>query len=238
MSDQVADQLRELIVTGVLAPDSRLPREEDLTRSLGVSRATVREALRTLAGQSLIRTARGPTGGTFVSVPSVDHVADFMRSSLTLLSESRTVSLDQLIEARELIEIPAARLAASRRADADLERLDNAIPGELTAMGTGEQFAHNRDFHCVVLDLCANPLLSIAAQPLFSVLQTRLVREALGERFHRSINEHHRRISAAIAVGDPDAAGEEMRAHLEFLRPAYERAWHNSNHSRREPGTV
>ena len=65
----------------------------------------------------------------------------------------------------------------------------------------------------------------IAAQPIFTILQTNLLRSTLGPGFHRSINEHHRAITAAIDAGDPDAAGSEMFAHLEFLRPFYEKAW-------------
>ena len=73
--EQVADQLRELIVTGELPQGGRLPTETELARQLGVSRTTVREALRLLAAQGLIRTAKGQTGGSYVTLPTVDHVS-------------------------------------------------------------------------------------------------------------------------------------------------------------------
>ena len=60
------------------------------------------------------------------------------------------------------------------------------------------------------------------------MLQTHLARSTLGRGFHSSINEHHRAILAAIAAGDADAAANEMHAHLEYLRPAYERAWRHA----------
>ena len=60
------------------------------------------------------------------------------------------------------------------------------------------------------------------------MLQRNLARSKLGVRFHRTINEHHRAIAAAIEAGDADPAGDEMYGHLELLRPYYERAWRSA----------
>ena len=79
--EQVADQLRELIVTGELPQGGRLPTETVLARDLGVSRTTVREALRLLAAQGLIRTSKGQTGGSYVTLPTVDHISESISSS-------------------------------------------------------------------------------------------------------------------------------------------------------------
>jgi DNA-binding FadR family transcriptional regulator len=76
-----------------------------------------------------------------------------------------------------------------------------------------------------VLEASGNVLLLLAAQPVFDVLQNRLVRSTLGVRFQRTINAHHRSIAAAIEAGNEDAAGGEMHDHVEFLRPFYEKAW-------------
>jgi DNA-binding FadR family transcriptional regulator len=65
----------------------------------------------------------------------------------------------------------------------------------------------------------------VSAQPVFSVLQRALARSNLSTAFHRGINEHHRKIAAAIAEGDADRAGEQMRVHLEELHPEYKRVW-------------
>lgn len=223
--EQVADQLRELIAEGTLRAGERLPTETELARQFAISRATVREALRVLAAQNLIRTSKGASGGSFVALPTVDHISEFMRSTLALLTESESLSLEQLLQARELIEIPAARLAATERSEEHLARMAEAMPSEALALPTTEQFAHNRSFHAAVAEACGNPLLHIALQPIFSVLQTHLARSALGTNFNRSIHDHHREITAAIEAGDADAAGELMKSHLDFLRPAYEVAW-------------
>lgn len=230
--EQVADQLRQLIVSSKLAPGERLPNENVLAREFGVSRATVREALRVLAAQNLIRTAKGAGGGSYVTRPSADHISEFLHTSINLLTESQSVSLEELLEARELLEVPAARLAAEHRSEEDVERLRGSIPGEPLKLGAQEQFAFNKEFHSVVMEACGNTLLYVAAQPIFTVLQTNLARSTLGRRFHRSVNDHHRTIAAAIEAGEARAAEEEMRRHLEFLRPAYQRAWRHAVRAR------
>jgi DNA-binding FadR family transcriptional regulator len=230
--EQVADQLRELIVGGELSRGERLPNENTLAREFGVSRATVREALRLLTAQNLIRTAKGAGGGSYVTLPSVDHISEFLHASINLLTEAQDVSLEEFLEARELLEVPAARLAAERRSGGDLQLLRAAIPSEPLRLGTQEQFVYNKEFHSVIIEACGNTLLAIAAQPVFTVLQTNLARSTLGRRFHRSINEHHRAIVAAIEGGDANAAGEEMLSHLEFLRPFYEKAWRHAVRAR------
>ena len=223
--EQVADQLRELVVTGRVQPGQKLPNEATLARDFGVSRATIREALRVLSTQNLVRTVKGTAGGSFVTLPTVDHIAEFLGANIALLSQTEHVSLDEFLELRELLEVPAARLAARRRGSAELDALLAAIPDEPLALGADEQFAQNKDFHSALVVASGNALLAIAAQPIFSVLQTNLQRSTLGTTFHRRVNEDHRAIAAAIGAGDEAAAGEQMRAHLAFLRPMYERAW-------------
>src|SRR5919199_2868872 len=208
--EQVADQLRELIVNGELPPGHRLPNEAALSVQFGVSRATVREALRVLATQNLIRTTKGATGGSFVILPTADHISDFLSSNISLLSQTESVSLDEFLELREFLEVPAARLAARRHSEEELQRMRAAIPDDPTGLGTEEQFIHNKDFHSQVVLASGNTLLSIAAQPIFSVLQTNLSRSTLGPRFHDQINHDHRAIAAAIADGNEELAGEEM----------------------------
>jgi DNA-binding FadR family transcriptional regulator len=83
----VAERLRQRVVHGELPPGSRLPNEATLAVDFGVSRATVREALRMLATQNLIRTSKGAGGGSYVTLPSVNGVSDFVESSITMLAD-------------------------------------------------------------------------------------------------------------------------------------------------------
>lgn len=223
--EQVADQLRSLIVTGDLPQGGRLPTETELARELGVSRATVRESLRLLAAQGLVRTLKGQTGGSYVTLPTFDHISESLGSSISLLADARDLTLEELIEVRELLEVPAARLAARRRREGDVERLRATIPADRPALDTQAEFVHNRDFHATLIDCCENRLLRIAAQPVFSALQTSLSRSGLPRVFHRSIHAHHARIVEAVEAADEDAAAAEMHDHLAFLVPYYEKAW-------------
>lgn len=223
--EQVADQLRSLIVSGRLEQGGRLPTETQLARELGVSRATVREALRLLAAQGLVRTAKGQTGGSYVTLPTVDHISESLSSNITLLADARDLTLEELIEVRELLEVPAARLAARRRREGDVDRLRATIPPDRPVLDTQTEFVHNRDFHATLIECCENRLLQIAAQPVFSALQTSLSRSGLPRVFHRSIHLHHARIAEAVEAGDEDSAAAEMHDHLAFLVPYYEKAW-------------
>ncbi|HEU0337086.1 MAG TPA: GntR family transcriptional regulator [Gaiellaceae bacterium] len=229
--EQVADQLRELIVQGELRPGDRLPVESALARDFGVSRATVREALRLLAAQSLVRTEKGATGGSYVTLPTAATISSLVHANVGLLAETRNVTLEELLEARELVEVPAARLAALRRSEDDLEALRATVPDD-SARGTQEEFSYNAEFHSCVLGASRNTLLVVSAQPIFSVLQTNLARSTLGRHFHRSIHAHHHRILAAVEAGDAAAAAAEMHDHLAFLRPYYEKAWKRSGGAR------
>lgn len=223
--EQVAEQLRELIATGVLAPGQRLPTEAKLAAEFGVSRATVREALRLLAAQGLVRTAKGNGGGSYVTVPTVDGVSEIVSSNLGLMSASADISLDDFLEARELLELPATRLATQRSSPDDLRALLESVPESPLTLSVEEQFLHNRDFHFRLVHASGNPLLSIAAQPIFDVLQTHLQRSKLPKKALGAINGEHQEIALAMQAGDADAAEDAMRRHLRSLRPGYERTW-------------
>jgi DNA-binding FadR family transcriptional regulator len=223
--EQVYDQLREFIMRGDLQRGARLPSEAVLAREFGVSRGTVREALRVLAAQNLIRTAKGAGGGSFVTLPTVDHISTFLQANIGLLSESDDVTLPEFLEARELLEVFAARQCAQRRTDRDLERLRETIVDDPAVLGSNEHYIANQEFHTAVLDGCGNTLICIAAQPVFSVLHTRLRREQMPESFARRLDEDHRAILRAIEQGDGDAAGEEMRKHMAYLSRIYKDMW-------------
>jgi DNA-binding FadR family transcriptional regulator len=223
--EQVHDQLRELIMRGELVRGERLPNETVLAREFGVSRSTVREALRALAAHNLIHTVKGASGGSFVTLPTVDHISEFLQANISLLSASNDVTLEEFLEARRLLEVFAARQCAARRSDADLARLRETIIDVPSALPAEERFVYNEGFHSAVLDGAGNTLLRIAAQPIFSVLQTNFSREALSVGFAEQIDGDHRAILAAIETGDGEAAAAEMQKHLDYLSETYTSMW-------------
>jgi DNA-binding FadR family transcriptional regulator len=225
-SDQVAIQLRDMIVSGVLPDGARLPTEIELARQSGVSRATIREALHMLASEGLTISRRGVNGGTFVTLPSPDDVMDTLRFGVTLLSNTNGLTIENLLETRELLEVPAAGLAAQRRTDEDLERLLAAIPAVPEREPMGQGLHKGTSFHVLLLQAAHNPLLAIASQPVHHVLTTRLTPQALIPELVTEINRQHADIAAAIERQDADEARRRMQEHLDFLRPRHEGFWH------------
>lgn len=223
--EQVADQIRDLIVAGQLGYGARLPNETTLAHEFGVSRGTVREALRMLSAQKLIVTAKGAGGGTYVARPTLDYISEFLHSNISLLTELNDISLEELLEARQHLEVPAARLAARRRTEEDLHRLEASIPEKSEPLGTKERFSLNMTFHSVLMSASGNALLHLSAFPLFTVLQTNLARSSVPASFHRQIARDHGLIHEAIELQDEQAAERLMEEHLASLRPYYEGIW-------------
>lgn len=220
--EQVADQLRQLILKGELAPGDRLPVEGELCAIFGVSRSTTREALRILAAHDLVHTTRGTTGGTFVSRTDVSKVSLYLETSLGLMSGAEAITVAEILEARELVEVPAARLASSRATSEHIEALNVALDREVASMGRGPKFREHRNFHGIVVEASGNVLLQIMNEPVFKVLQARYLRPDVPTEFWHSVDSDHKDILERITARDEDGAGEAMRHHLARLRILYE----------------
>jgi DNA-binding FadR family transcriptional regulator len=219
----LADSLREQITSGHLRPGDRLPTEPQLCASTGVSRSTVREALRLLASQNLIVTTRGVTGGSFVAHPSPDHLSDVLSTGVGLLLASNEVSPQELMQAREMIEVPAAGLAAS-----------NHLPEHLTALRAGlfdpvndsveVMVVEHRVFHLALAKATGNALCELISRPLYPALDAGRRAAALPRQVWVRIDAEHRDIIAAIASRNAAAAEAAARRHLAHLRAALDDA--------------
>lgn len=219
---QVANQLRSLILQGRLSPGDRLPNEAELCAHFGVSRSTVREALRLLASRDLVETTRGVTGGTFVSRVNPDKVREYLETSLGLMTGAQDVTALEMLEAREVLEVPSARLAAERAGADTVEALRKAVEREKDSRGRGPKFEEHRNFHQLVVEAADNELLSLMNQPVFLVLRARFLRPDIDQDFWLSVDDDHEDILEHIAEGDADGAAQAMRAHLRRIRPAYD----------------
>ncbi|MFC6152390.1 FadR/GntR family transcriptional regulator [Nocardioides yefusunii] len=218
----VADALRSQILSGDLKSGDRLPTESELCELHSVSRSTVREALRALATERLLVTRRGVAGGSFVAAPGPEEIAGLVQSSLSLLSDSDSVSVQSLLEVRLMLEVPAAGLAAARRRDADLVSLESHL-FDPVATDLESMFTDNRDFHLGLLRGAANPVLEAVAAPIYGVVYERFVRREAPVDFWRSVDHDHRAILDRVRAGDVGGAEEAQRAHLVDLGPTYER---------------
>lgn len=178
LSAQIAAAVRDAIVAGTLIVDERLPSEAELSEQFNVSRPTVREALKRLAAQSLIRTQRGATGGAFVNRLSFEAAYPQQITTSTLLLSMNAVSFGTACEARYALERACAPLAAERRTADHLATMRAEIHRQEQPGLTDEAFcASDVAFHRALVDGADNPVLSYqlagaveAMQPLMNMI--------------------------------------------------------------------
>jgi DNA-binding FadR family transcriptional regulator len=210
-SEVLANELRESILSGKFPEGTALPTERDMVSQTQMSRTTVREALRILEVQGLIRIRTGRSGGTFVQRPDGDSVAN----SVSLLIRGRQIRMAALLEAREGIEPVCARLAAKYRTDEDLGRLD-AANSAIAADGSLDAFLRaNVDWHVAVAIASHNELLSgfmaALSKAIYASTDNRTFVDA---EVRRIALQAHTRITEAIRAGDMDAALRRMTRHV------------------------
>jgi len=217
---QVADGIRGAILDGRIAPGERLPVEMDLTQLFGVSRSTVREALRTLSSLNLVTTSRGVTGGTYVSHPNPDAVSQYLEVCIGLMSDANVVSVAELIETRKVLEVHASRLSAQQQNLELISQLRACLEGSKAEIERPD-FEGNRLFHILILESAGNRIVNLLTQPVFSVMRTRFARREASPEFWTNVNNDHLDIAAAIEAGDSDKAARLMTEHLERLGAVY-----------------
>lgn len=160
-SASIADFIRDAIIEGRLIVDERLPSEAEMAEQFDVSRATIREALKRLAAQSLIRTQRGIYGGAFINRLTFEEAYDHQVTTATLLLSMNEVSFDVACEARYALERACAALAAQRRGNDHLARMEAEIVKQSDPALTDEAFcASDVAFHRALVDAADNPVLS------------------------------------------------------------------------------
>ena len=138
-----------------------------------------------------------------------------------MLAGSADLSVAELLEARELLEMPAAELAAARGRTEEVDAIRTYVETHRADAAVGRELAANWSFHTLVLRAAHNPLLELMAEPIYYVLRTRFAENRASGRFREQVEDHHRAIAAAIFDRDNERASEEMRVHLEYLRPFY-----------------
>jgi DNA-binding FadR family transcriptional regulator len=214
--EQVAAQIRELLIKGDIQPGERLPSEAELAMMFKVARTTIREGLRLLASENLIITIRGVKGGTFVA-PDADVISKYTEASLGLVTGGQRISIDDLLVARELLEIPATRLAVENSDAGTLQMLRSTVP---ETPEPGIHMEHSA-FHLAILKASRNQVLEVVTKPIFDILRTRLRREAAPTEFWLRVLDEHQDILSAIQRGDVDGAAEQMSSHLRHLATEY-----------------
>jgi len=207
---EIVDQIQQQILSGALKPGDQIPAERDLAERFGVSRTAVREAIKSLTEKGLIEVFVGR--GTFVTNLSPDRVVE----SMTLLLRNEPHNVAAIQEARELLEVPTARLAALRRTDTHVARL-RAISAELEEeRAISARFVDgDTEFHVEVARATGNPVLVLLLEALSAGAAESRALSWQVEGGRESSVRGHRDILAALRSRDPDRARLAMKVHLD-----------------------
>lgn len=215
--EQVVQRLREHVADSELRVGDRLPPERELAERLGVSRASVKQAIVVLEVQGLVEVRHG--GGTYLLRESLDAepVAELV---------ARKRRLPDVLDAREALETKLAELAAHRRTEADLAEIDAALADmrrEIADGGLGDE--GDRRFHAAITAAAHSPLLgdfmrAIAAE----IAESRQESLRQPDRPRKSLAQHER-IAEAIRAGNARTAVTAMRRHLQTVSRVRLLAW-------------
>ncbi|WP_306112865.1 MULTISPECIES: FadR/GntR family transcriptional regulator [unclassified Roseovarius] len=207
LSAQIAQAIRDAIVSGDMIVDERLPSEAELADQFDVSRPTVREALKRLAAQSLIRTQRGAFGGAFVNRLSYEEAYGQQITTSTLLLSMNAVSFDVACEARYALERACTPLSAERRSPDHLATMRAEIHRQGQPGLSDESFcASDVTFHRALVDAAGNPVLSYQLAGAVEAMQPLMNMITFTARSREEIVRLHTRIADAIEGMDPAAA--------------------------------
>jgi GntR family transcriptional regulator, transcriptional repressor for pyruvate dehydrogenase complex len=216
--EQIADELRGLIIAGELSEGDSLGQEQQLIDRFGVSRPSLREALRILEAEGLISVVRGVQGGVVVHEPDERLTA----RTAALVLQARNVSLADVFEARTIIEPAAARLvAASRGRKGAAKRLRALIEEQETSTDPAAYGEANARFHAELVALAGNQTLAIVAEMLTEVVAravTAVREDAADEEASVATRARgvrsQRRLTDLIEAGQATEAEEHWRAHM------------------------
>ncbi len=210
-SGEIVSQIERAIFSGELKIGDRLESERELAERFGVSRITVRDALRVLEARGLVYVKVGASGGAFVAETNVDQVAESISTMILL----RRMTLSGVAEARTVVETATSELAAERADAAAIERIARTV--EQGKSVVREQAPHTEasmDFHVAVADAAQNELLAgtVAA---YRDLLIQTLHDMRDVRSAKATQRAHEEILDAIRSHDPEAARSLMLAHLQ-----------------------
>ncbi|MGH9374172.1 MAG: FadR/GntR family transcriptional regulator [Vicinamibacterales bacterium] len=210
-TDQVVAYVRGKIESGALGPGDRLPAERDLAVHIGVSRPTVRAGLRALAAIGVVRARHG--SGTYIP----DGPPALGTEPLSFLAALHGFTREEMYEARRILEVGAAGLAAERGTPDRMATLAEEVASLFASMHDPQLFlVHDISFHRAVAAASGNPIVASLVEMVSALYYERRRETAVhaSERDHRDAAEMHRRIYQAIRAHDADAARTLMNAHL------------------------
>ena len=211
-TEQVVSYVRGLIERGELRPGARLPAERDLAVQIGVSRPTVRAGLRALAAMGVVRSRHG--SGTYIP----DGPPTLGSEPLSFLAALHGFTREEMYEARRILEVGAAALAAERASADQVATMAEEVASLFASMEDPQGFLrHDIGFHRAVAAASGNPIVASLVEMVSALYyeRRRQTAERASDRNLHDAAEAHRRIYQAIRARDAAAAREAMNDHLQ-----------------------
>ncbi len=211
-SQVIVEQIRLLVRNGRLKPGDRLPSERDLCERFGVSRVTVREALRVLEASGMVQVRVGARGGAFVTTPTSDRLGEGLADLISL----SPITAADATEARMVFELGILPLVIERATETDIDELDELVRSGEKALKEGTYtMSDSAAFHVRVAACTHNPAIEMIVHSfhgplLMSLLEAKTAAPLMGRRGVRE----HREYVDAIRSRDVEAARAVMTAHL------------------------
>ncbi len=212
-SGLIVEQIRWLVRQGQLLPGDRLPSERELCELFGVSRVTVREALRVLESSGLLDVKVGAKGGAFVTAPSGDRIREGIADLLTMSS----LTAADVTEAREILEMGIVPLVCARATAKDLEDLDQLCADARAALKRSEYtMAMSTEFHIRVAQSAHNGAVELIIESFRGALLQSLqrARQTYPEMGRKGVEEHAAFVEA-VRQRDREKATAIMHEHLQ-----------------------
>lgn len=215
ISDQVLEQLRELIFRSEFKPGQQIPPERELAEALKVSRTSVRDAIGKLVAMGLLEQHQGQ--GTFVREPEPTD-----KHPLAVAMETQNASLEDLLEVRMGLECNAASLAAVRAEESDLQFIEKSLEEMRKEVAAGRLGTEaDVSFHMAVTYATKNPLQVYLMRSFYDYLFVG-IKENLAYLYEEPSNiekiiAQHTSVFQAIRDHDPERAFDTMRSHIDFV---------------------
>jgi DNA-binding FadR family transcriptional regulator len=227
--ETIAEKLEDMILSDSTQIEQKLPSEQSLAASFGVSRPVIREALMLLKARGLITQRNGE--GSFISNPDPQELTN----TINRMVQMNNINMASVYEIRVTLEIMACRLAAERATQEGLQELTH-INDEMEQYKNDikKRVALDIEFHTKLAELSGNPLLGMFVKSMTSQLETMLTQAMELAGTNEDGISYHRRIIEALHTGDPEKAEDTIRGHLVASMRNYEvanQASHGSSDS-------
>ncbi|MGJ3401973.1 FadR/GntR family transcriptional regulator [Glutamicibacter sp. Je.9.36] len=210
VTDAAITHIKDMILNGALSPGDRLPPEKELSEKLGLSRSSLREAVKALELIRVLDVRRGD--GTYVTSLEPGLLAEAMGFVVDLHRDS---SVLELLEVRRILEPSCAGLAAQRRLDEHLELLDASIAKVNAGTDLPSLIEHDLEFHAIIAEAAKNSYLATLLEALSSkTVRARVWRGLTQDHAVQRTLDEHQAIVSAIRDSDTDLAKALVTAHI------------------------